>query len=98
MRTILAGPQLLTNSTMLDLASIGSAVLSAQTLGTAILAILFAAFFRQYRKEYLRHWTWSWTALTVFFIAGGAHSILPRMAASAGAFLHAGLLLFGVYD
>jgi diguanylate cyclase (GGDEF)-like protein len=83
---------------MPDLKSIGFAAFSAQTLGAAILAILFLAFFRQYRKEYLLHWTRSWTALTLFLVVRNAPWVAARMAAGALALLHAGLLLFGVYD
>ncbi len=40
--------------------------------GAALLAILLSAFHRRYRRRYLLHWAWSWSAFSVYSLAAAA--------------------------
>ena len=85
----------------------------AQTIGSAVMALVLFGFFRQYRKSYLLHWTLGWTALAVFNLFSGLATIFTlgfRMPASdpirivcavitgVAGYLQIGWLLFGVYE
>ena len=39
---------------------------------TALLAVLLIVFHRRYRRRYLLHWAWSWTAFSVYSLAAAA--------------------------
>jgi diguanylate cyclase (GGDEF)-like protein len=77
------------------------------------MALVLFGFFRQYRKNYLLHWTLGWSALSVYNLIGGINGILTlnlHMAAShplrivtaivlgVTGYLQIGWLLFGVYE
>src|SRR5581483_8736244 len=83
------------------------ATFSAQTVGAVVMSVLLLAFNRQYRKEYLFHWTLGWAASAVFHFARGIAMLLgeshpariPLMVISS----EAGCLLiawfgFGVFE
>ncbi len=85
----------------------------AQTIGSAVMALVFFGFYRQYHKSYLLHWTLGWTALAIFNLFSGLSTILTlglRMPASdpmrviasvitgVTGYLQIGWLLFGVYE
>ncbi len=84
-----------------------AATFSAQTVGAVVMSVLLLAFNRQYRKEYLFHWTLGWAASAVFHFARGIAMLLgeshpariPLMVISS----EAGCLLiawfgFGVFE
>jgi diguanylate cyclase (GGDEF)-like protein len=90
-----------------------SLTLAARIIGAAVLAVLLFGFYRQYRKIYLRHWTFAWAALTVHHLAAAVRSAMwatgqlapldppmlgLTMLAGAGGYLHAGFFLFGVWE
>jgi diguanylate cyclase (GGDEF)-like protein len=68
---------------------------AAHTLGAAVVAVLLFGFSRQYEKDYVAHWTWSWVALAVYRLADAAG--IPLIADPAR-YLHVAWLLFGVYE
>src|SRR5438445_340228 len=41
---------------------------TAQTVTAIVMAVLLLGFLRQYKKDYLRHWTLSWTALAAYYV------------------------------
>ena len=86
---------------------------AAQTIGAVVMSLLLYAFYRQYRKEYLLHWTLGWTAMTVFHVSTSAAFMLRQTfdapADSPGriffatlsgvaSYMQIGWLLFGVYQ
>lgn len=82
------------------------AALTAQVLGAALFALLLFAFYRQYTKSYLRHWTFGWAALATHEAAAAANvfadarwvRIAGALVAGISAYLVIGLLTFGVYE
>lgn len=85
----------------------------AQTIGSAVMAIVLFGFYRQYRKAYLLHWTLGWTALAVNCLFSGLSALAtlalrmpghaaPRLIVAAisgvSGYLAIGWLLFGVYE
>ena len=86
---------------------------TAQMITASVMALLLYGFYRQYKKEYLLHWTLSWTALTVNVFAvilattatihtnAQPHNLsrlIPSVIANTAAYLHVGWMLFGVYE
>jgi diguanylate cyclase (GGDEF)-like protein len=83
----------------------------AQAAGAVLMAVVLEAFHRHYRRDFLRHWAWSWWGFAVY-LAGGTvalllvphmeASALPRVLASsislAGGYCQLGLVLFGAYE
>src|SRR6185436_10008704 len=55
----------------------------AQAAGAILLAAVLEAFHRHYRRDFLRHWAWSWWGFFIY-LAGGilALFLTPRMEAS----------------
>ncbi|HEX9160545.1 MAG TPA: EAL domain-containing protein [Thermoanaerobaculia bacterium] len=84
----------------------------AQTVGSAVMALVLLGFHRQYRKSYLLHWTLGWAALSVYHLftgltalAVGLHvpATAPTRVATAvisgvAGYLQIGWMLFGVYE
>ncbi len=82
-----------------------------QIIGTAFLAVLLARFYRVYGHSYLREWSWSWAALSVY-VSGGLAAILwsrayapdhplrllVAMATLIGGYTQVACLLFGTYS
>jgi diguanylate cyclase (GGDEF)-like protein len=77
------------------------------------MALVLHGFYRQYRKNYLLHWTLGWSALAVYNFVSGINGILTldlHMAAShpvriltavvmgVSGYLQIGWLLFGIYE
>ncbi len=86
---------------------------TAQTVTAMVMAILLLGFQRQYRKDYLRHWTLSWTALAAYYVASSvgialgvgynipsAHPVRILTAVVAGVFGYTNIawLLFGIFE
>jgi diguanylate cyclase (GGDEF)-like protein len=85
----------------------------AQTIASAVMALVFFGFYRQYRKSYLLHWTLGWSALAInnlfntigIWLAQGVRvpasepvAIIVAVVASVSGYLQIGWLLFGVYE
>ncbi|GAC1428823.1 MAG: hypothetical protein NVSMB68_00910 [Thermoanaerobaculia bacterium] len=85
----------------------------AQTIGSAVMALVLFGFYRQYRKGYLFHWTLGWSALALFNLFSGLSATLAfalqlpatnpvRVVAGVitgvTGYLQIGWLLFGVYE
>ena len=83
----------------------------AQAVGAVLLAAVLEAFHRHYRRDFLRHWAWSWWGFCVYLSAGVlslalASSMeagsLARVLAStlslAGGFCQLALVLFGTWE
>jgi diguanylate cyclase (GGDEF)-like protein len=85
----------------------------AQTIASAVMALVFFGFYRQYRKSYLLHWTLGWTALAInnlftavgLWLAQGLRvsssepvAVIVAMIAGVSGYLQIGWLLFGVYE
>jgi diguanylate cyclase (GGDEF)-like protein len=90
-----------------------AATFVAQTVGAAIMALLLAGFYRQYRKSYLLHWTFGWSALAAHhLVTGVAFAAISRLNLPAThparlaiaviggvtVFLHVGWFAFGVFE
>jgi len=86
---------------------------TAQTVAAIVMAVLLLGFLRQYRKTYLRHWTFSWAALAAYYISSSigmglglgynmpsAHPVRLLTATLAGIFGFTNIvwLLFGIYE
>ena len=86
---------------------------TAQLITASVMAFLLFGFYRQYRKDYLSHWTLSWVALAIYqygiiaaheaalhtnFAAHHPARLFPTIIASAAGYLHIGWTLFGVYE
>lgn len=86
---------------------------SAQTVAAIVMAVLLFGFLRQYRKNYLRHWTLSWAALAGYYIASSigmglglrfnmasAHPVRILTATLSGilGYTNIAWLLFGIYE
>src|SRR5438105_12668941 len=86
---------------------------TAQTVTAIVMAVLLLGFLRQYKKDYLRHWTLSWTALAGYYVASsigmglGLHSnvssanpirILTAMLSGVFGYASLAWLLFGIYE
>ncbi len=83
----------------------------AQAAGAILLAAVLEAFHRHYRRDFLRHWAWSWWGFFLY-LAGGILALLlaPRMGPSAaprvlastlslaGGFCQLALVLFGTWE
>src|SRR5215204_1990067 len=83
----------------------------AQAAGAILLAAVLEAFHRHYRRDFLRHWAWSWWGFCVY-LTGGTVSLLlasrmepwalPRVLTStislAGGFGQLVLVLFGTWE
>jgi len=56
----------------------------AQAVGAVLLAAVLEAFHRHYRRDFLRHWAWSWWGFFLY-LAGAALGLFlaPRMPPSA---------------
>jgi diguanylate cyclase (GGDEF)-like protein len=83
----------------------------AQAAGAILLAAVLEAFHRHYRRDFLRHWAWSWWGFVLYLAAGIlALFLTPRMEASAvprvlastlslaGGFCQLALVLFGTWE
>ncbi len=70
------------------------AIALAQALAAALVASLAFASFSLYRKTYLFHWAFGWTALAVYH---ATELFQPAMAGMAG-WLQSGWLLFGTFE
>jgi diguanylate cyclase (GGDEF)-like protein len=85
----------------------------AQTIASAVVALVLYGFYRQYLKGYLLHWTLGWSALAAFDLFTGINSWLifsghvqathPARIATAivvgvTGYLQIGWMLFGVYE
>ncbi len=86
---------------------------AAQTIASAVMALVLLGFYRQYGKSYLLHWTLGWTALSVYDLSSGVAGwlalelhmpasspvrILNALVSGVSGFLQIGWLLFGVYE
>ena len=86
---------------------------SAETVAAIVMAVLLLGFLRQYRKTYLRHWTFSWTALAGYYVCSSigmglgigynvasAHPVRLLTATLSGIFGYTNIvwLLFGIYE
>ncbi|HEY8131149.1 MAG TPA: EAL domain-containing protein [Thermoanaerobaculia bacterium] len=86
---------------------------SAQTVAAIVMAVLLLGFLRQYRKTYLRHWTFSWAALAAYYVCSSigmglglgyglpsAHPVRLLTATLSGIFGYTTIvwLLFGIYE
>ncbi|HYU30609.1 MAG TPA: EAL domain-containing protein [Thermoanaerobaculia bacterium] len=83
----------------------------AQAVGAVLLAAVLEAFHRHYRRDFLRHWAWSWWGFFLY-LAGAALGLFlaPRMPPSAvlrvmtstlslaGGFGQLALVLFGTWE
>jgi diguanylate cyclase (GGDEF)-like protein len=98
---------------MRDYNVLSFAFFSVETVGAAVMALLLAAFYREYRKSYLLHWALAWTAtsiyhataaigiaLTIFRDAPPSHParIIAMIVSGPAGYLQLGWLLFGVYE
>ena len=83
----------------------------AQAIGGVILAILLTHFYRHYNRAYLVHWSYSWYALTTYYVTGAfafvaAQHVAPthpvRLVNSAislaAAYLQVMWLAFGAHE
>ena len=86
---------------------------AAQTVAAMVMAVLLLGFLRQYKKTYLRHWTLSWAALAVYYIASSigiglgvgfnmpsSHPIrlLTAVLSGVSGYTNITWLLFGIYE
>ena len=86
---------------------------TAETFAAIVMAILLLGFLRQYGKNYLRHWTLSWTSLAVYNIAtsvgialgvgynvASSHPVRILTAVGGLAFGYSSIafLLFGIFE
>ncbi|MGZ5492359.1 MAG: putative bifunctional diguanylate cyclase/phosphodiesterase [Thermoanaerobaculia bacterium] len=94
-----------------DLAA--SIALIAQTIGSAVMALVLLGFYRQYQKSYLLHWTLGWSAMAIFQLFSGLTwalalglrapasdptRIFAAVISGVTGYLQIGWLLFGVYE
>ncbi len=76
-----------------------------------VLALLLLTFYKRYRQSYLKHWTFSWLSLSIYYLAASISLFLAfetsatdplRMMTSSIAgvmgYLQVGWLLFGAYE
>ncbi|HBL26768.1 MAG TPA: hypothetical protein DD490_08035 [Acidobacteria bacterium] len=83
----------------------------AQIAGAVLLAAVLEAFHRHYRRDFLRHWAWSWWGLCLYLAGQGLSlaldvrlegAALARIPAStlslAGGLSHLGLVLLGTWE
>ncbi|MFQ5633072.1 MAG: hypothetical protein ACE5I1_30255, partial [bacterium] len=83
----------------------------AQATGAVIMAILLHYFYRVFRRSYLRHWSWSWGAFSIYLLGAvigfsvtgiyqPAHPVRLgiTIVALTGGYLQAVWLLLGVYE
>jgi len=79
--------------------------------GAVILAVLLFNFHRRHQRGYLRHWTWSWVSLSIYYLTSAlAIQLIGREApadierllasgvASVAGYLQVGWLLFGAAE
>jgi diguanylate cyclase (GGDEF)-like protein len=84
---------------------------TAQLITAAVITFLLLGFYRQYEKEYLRHWTLGWMALAICQLAVGVamlagsrfspahpYRLIPAVVAMAAGYLHIAWTMFGVYE
>jgi diguanylate cyclase (GGDEF)-like protein len=83
----------------------------AQAVGAVLLAVVLEAFHRHYRRDFLRHWAWSWWGFCLY-LACGAFALflaprmepwaLPRILTSTlsltGGYCQLALVLFGTWE
>jgi diguanylate cyclase (GGDEF)-like protein len=96
---------------MPELTRVVHATFVAQAVGGVLTAAILLAFYRNYRKGYLLHWTWSWLAFAIY-MAGATVGLslaryLPadqpyRLAISLtswiAGYLQGAWLIFGAYE
>jgi diguanylate cyclase (GGDEF)-like protein len=83
----------------------------AQTVGALLLAAVLEAFHRHYRRDFLRHWAWSWWGFCIYLVGGTVSLLLasrlepwalPRVLAStislAGGFGQLALVVLGTWE
>lgn len=85
----------------------------AQTIGSAVMALVIYGFYRQYHKSYLLHWSLGWTALAIHHLFSGLSAALalglglkatnPTLIVAAvitgvTGYLQIAWMLFGVYE
>jgi diguanylate cyclase (GGDEF)-like protein len=98
---------------MSDIELATAATFTAQLVGAAIMAVLLWTVHRHYRKSYLRHWAFGWTATTLFHLASviwmflglagaadpdGSLRIGLRVMGGIAGWTMIGWLLFGIYE
>ncbi|PYQ59608.1 MAG: hypothetical protein DMF58_11030 [Acidobacteria bacterium] len=86
---------------------------TAQTVTAIVMAVLLLGFLRQYKKDYLRHWTLSWTALAAYYVTtsigialgvgynvASSHPVRILTAILSGVFGYTNIawLLFGIFE
>ena len=83
----------------------------AQAVGAVLLAAVLEAFHRHYRRDFLRHWAWSWWGFCLY-LTGGTVALflaprmepwaLPRILTSTlsltGGYCQLALVLFGTWE
>jgi diguanylate cyclase (GGDEF)-like protein len=85
----------------------------AQGVVSIVLALLLLLFYQQYRKSYLRHWTYSWFAIGGYYLGSAAglwlalekgipsaHPLRLTLSAATGAlgYMRIVWLVFGAYE
>jgi len=83
----------------------------AQAAGAVLLAAVLEAFHRHYRRDFLRHWAWSWWGFCIYLVGGTVSLLLasrlepwalPRVLTStislAGGYGQLVLVLFGTWE
>jgi diguanylate cyclase (GGDEF)-like protein len=84
---------------------------AAQTVTAAVLARLLFHLYRDYDRDYLLHWAWSWVSLAILQVAvagvvlvtpeiGPSHPfrLLLSVVGGAAGYLHFGWLAFGAWE
>ena len=86
---------------------------TAQLITASVITFLLLGFYRQYQKEYLRHWTLGWMALAICQLAvaiamyaGVRHHyppwhylrLIPAVIAVSAGYLYIAWTMFGVYE
>jgi len=83
----------------------------AQAVFGLIMALLLFAFFREYKHEFLRHWSLSWAAMAIYFGCAAVlmanlqgdglpqeQSLLLSALSLAAAYLHVAWLMIGTWE
>ena len=96
---------------MPELTRVVHATFVAQAVGAVLSAAILLAFYRNYRKGYLLHWTWSWLAFSIYMAgatvglslahyvpANQPYRIAISLTAWVAGYLQGAWLLFGAWE